>query len=406
MHLVLVLLFLFTSLFAGVKVGVDVFFEEEKYVQLIQGKKIGLITNHTAVNKDLITTLELFRAKTHLVAVFAPEHGLYGDVYADKDVENGNVKGVPVYSLHGKTRRPTPEMLKGLDLLVFDIQDIGSRSYTYISTLFYCMEEAAKVKLPVLVLDRPNPLGGLVVDGPGVDSKWRSFLGYVNVPYCHGMTAGELATLFNEEYHVGAKLLVVPMKGWKRRMTFHDTGLAWMPTSPQIPEGDSAFFYPATGIIGQLSLTSIGIGYTLPFKVVGAPWIQADSLAAKLNELKLPGVAFTPFHFKPFFGKFRAEVCKGVKIVITDPVRYKPVTTQYSILGILKTSYPEQFKKALDEMLKSSSKKEIFNKLNGSEEILHILTHEKTFIWKLRARFQKDIEAFLPIRKKYLNVDY
>ncbi len=397
---------LFSTLSASVQVGVDVLFSDEKYSALLQGKRIGLITNHTAINKNLQLSSDLFRQRTKLVALFAPEHGLHGDLYAEKLFENSQIKGIPLYSLHGKTRRPTSEMLKGIDLLVFDIQDLGSRSYTYISTLFYCMEEAAKHKIPVLICDRPNPMGGHVVDGPLVEEKWRSFLGYANVPYCHGMTIGELARLFNSEYHVGAELIVVPMRGWKRKMTFQETGLAWVPTSPQIPEGDTSFFYPATGIIGHLSLASIGIGYTLPFKIVGAPWIQAEVFAEKLNEQKLPGVAFSPFYFRPFFGKFKGENCKGVKIIVTNPAVFKPFTTQYALLGILKSMYPAKFKEALDEMLKSSSKKEIFNKLNGTEEILHIVMNEKTFSWKLRSRFQKEMETFLPIRKKYLNPDY
>ena len=406
MRSLLIFLFLCFPLFADVKVGVDVLFEDEKFLLLLQEKNIGLITNHTAINKNLDLTLDLFKKKTKLRAIFSPEHGLFGDVYADKAVENGEYKGIPLYSLHGKVRRPSTEMLKGIDLLVYDIQDIGTRSYTYATTLFYCMEEAAKRKIPLMVLDRPNPLGGYGVDGPLVEEKWRSFIGYLKIPYCHGMTIGELATFFNSEYHVGADLIVIPMEGWKRKMSFKETGLPWVPTSPQIPESDTVFFYPATGLIGHLSLCNIGIGYTLPFKVVGAPWIHAETFAAKLNELNLPGVVFRPIYFRPFYGKFKGEHCKGVRLILTDASKFKPFTTQCSLLGILKSLYPVKFKEAFDEMNKSTSKRDVFNKLNGSEEILHILMNDQTFIWKLRTRIQKDLEAFLPLRKKYLNPAY
>lgn len=396
---------LFSPLFGAVQLGIDTLFEN---YDCLKNKNVGLITNHTAINSRFESTVDIFKKRKDfkLVAVFAPEHGLYGDHYADNLVADSELEGIPLYSLHGKTRRPTDKMLANVDVLVFDIQDIGCRSYTYISTLFYSMEEAAKRNIKVVVLDRPNPLGGQIVDGPLLEEKWRSFLGYINIPYCHGMTVGELARFFNEEYHVGTDLVVIPMKGWKREMTFEKTGLRWMPTSPQIPEGDTPFFYPTTGLIGQLSLTSIGIGYTLPFKIVGAPWLNGEKLALKLNELKLPGVNFTPFYFRPFFGKFKSQECQGVKIFVTDAKSFLPVTTQYAILGVLKTLYPKQFKEALDGMMEVASKKESFNKLNGSEEILRIISQENYFIWKIRERFQKDKEKFLPIRRKYLNPSY
>jgi uncharacterized protein YbbC (DUF1343 family) len=400
----LLFLLVLSPLAAKVNVGVDVFFQEHLDMSLVKGKRIGLITNHTAVNSACIATVDLFRQKNlgcKLTAIFSPEHGLHGDQYAEKYVADHSLNGIPVYSLHGKSRRPSQESLKKVDVLIFDMQDIGSRSYTYISTLFYCMEEAAKCGVKFLVLDRPNPLGN-VVDGPSLEKKWRSFIGYVNVPYCHGMTVGELAHFFNQEYKIGVNLQVVEMRGWRREMTFEETGLPWIPTSPQIPEADTAFFYPTTGFIGQLSMVSIGIGYTLPFKVVGAPWIHADNFSEKLNALHLPGVLFCPFRFRPFFGKFKSETCQGVKIVITDTRNYLPVTTQYAILGVLKSLYPSQFRAAIDALKESKTALELCHKLNGSEEILRILSTESYFIWKLKERFQKDKGEFLQVRKKYL----
>ncbi len=406
MKRIFALFFLFTSLFASadVQVGVDVLFANGA-PPLLQGKRIGLITNQSAVNCKLKTTFALIKEHANgyqLAALFAPEHGFYGDVYASEKVEHQEIGGVPLYSLHGAQRRPTDEMLSGIDLLVYDIQDIGSRSYTYLSTLFYCMEEAAARNIPVVVLDRPNPMGGLVVDGPLIEEQWRSFLGYVNIPYCHGMTVGELARLFNREYKVGCELTIIAMKGWKRGMTFAQTGLPWVPTSPQIPEPDTPFYYPTTGLLGHCSMVNIGIGYTLPFKLVGAPWIDANTFASVLNEQKLPGVYFQPYHFRPFFGKFKNEPCQGVRIVVTDPAIYLPLTSQFTLMGVLKKLYPRPFEEAFKQMCASRSKRDVFHKLTGSETILSILCQEPYVIWKLREVCVKARDCFLPVRSKYL----
>lgn len=405
----LFILFLFPlSLFGQVKCGVDVFFEKE-YASLLKGKRVGIISNHTAIDKKYCLTVDAFiehAVDYKVTALFAPEHGFFGDLYACKFVTDTHFSSIPVYSLHGKTRRPTKEMLSKVDVLIYDIQDIGSRSYTYISSLFYCMEEAAKYKIKFIVLDRPNPLGGIVVDGPVVHEKFRSFVGYAKIPYCHGMTVGELSRYFNEEEKVNCDLTVVPMEGWKRHMTFSETHLPWIPTSPQIPEKDTPFFYPATGLIGHLSLTSIGIGYTLPFKVIGAPWINGDDFAEKLNGQNLPGVQFRPFYFRPFFGKFKNEDCQGVQLILHDPLKFLPFTTQYTILGLLKTLYPTKFQEALKELHVSQSKKETFNHLNGDDSILTSIENETYFIWKLKERFKNDRESFIPIRRKYLNPLY
>lgn len=402
------LLFLCAALYGEIYVGADFLFEEE-YRPLLKGKKIGLISNASAVNKKLKTTFDLLKEDQkdyELVAIFAPEHGFWGNAYAFEDVGDHLMDGIKLFGLSGQRRRPTAEMLAGIDLLIFDIQNIGSRSYTYESTLYYCMEEAARHSIPLIVLDRPNPMGGVVVDGPLVEEKWRSFLGYVNVPYCHGMTIGELARLFNGEHQVGCSLTVVPMRGWKRGMNFAKSGLIWVPTSPQVPESDSPFFYPTTGLIGHCSLVNIGIGYTLPFKLVGAPWIDAYELAQSLSAQNLPGVLFQPFFYRPFFGKFKLENCQGVRIVITDDQRFLPMTTQYTIMGALKNLYPQQFREALCRLVEEKGKKEVFNKLNGNEQVLQVLIEEKHVIWKLRALCQTARETFLPIRQKYLLPQY
>ena len=402
--LVIFLLFIRESEAGQVLTGVDQLFTRD-FDSLLKGKKIGLVTNHTAINSRMQTTIFLLKtyAKTGnctLKALFAPEHGLTGSQYASENILHEKDKdGIPIFSLHGDTKRPTAAMLKDIDLLIYDIQDIGSRSYTYISTLFYVMEEAAKLKIPVLVTDRPNPINGLVVDGPMLEEKWRSPVGYINVPYCHGMTIGELAHYFNAEYGIGCALTVIPMKGWKREMSFSDTGLKWIPTSPHIPEADTAFYYPITGIIGELSLVNIGVGYTLPFKVIGAPFIDGPVLAQTLNFQNLPGVYFYPFFYRPFFGRFAKKDCQGVLIVVTNPKTYQPFTIQSLLIGTLKNLYPQLFKKALE--LKGD-KENMFHKLNGTSKVYQILKEHQFVIWKLRDLHQNERSAFLNKRKQYL----
>jgi uncharacterized protein YbbC (DUF1343 family) len=399
------LCFLFwQALFAEprIQLGVDVFFQEERY-QALKGKKVALLTNHTGVDGQQRPTLELLQQAAKefkIVALFSPEHGLTGVAYAAENVEHKKEGKLHCYSLHGSHRRPTPEMLKGIDVIIYDIQEIGCRSYTYATTLYYVMEEAAKKGIEVMVLDRPNPMGGVVVDGPMLHDDSRSFLGYINVPYCHGMTIGELARFFNEEYHVKCRLKVVPLKGWKREMTFQETGLVWIPTSPQIPEADTPFFYPATGLLGELQLVSIGIGYTLPFKVVGAPWIDAKAFVKALNEQKLKGVKFLPFHFKPYFGPYKTEECHGARILITDPKQFRPVSIDYIMMGVLKSLYPQEVVKRLKAL--PEKKRALFCKANGNRVIWDLLLKEKYAGWKMVSVDRDERKAFLDKRQKYL----
>lgn len=406
--LIALLCFLFVSLssMASVSLGIDQLIEVDKYRSLIKNKRVGLITNQTGINSKLQSTIDVLKQSKlcTLVALFAPEHGIDGFAHAEVDFCNlRDSDGLPIHSLHGKTRRPNDEMLKGIDLLIFDIQDIGSRSYTYATTLFYCMEEAAKRRIKVVVTDRPNPMGGNLVDGLLLDPKFRSYVGYVNVPYCHGMTVGELARFFNEEYKIGCDLAVVPMKGWKRSMTFAKTGLQWIPTSPHVPEMDTPFYYPTTGILGELQIINVGVGYTIPFKVIGAPWIDSHLLASKLNAQKFPGVYFLPVHYQPFFGTFANQDCYGVRILITDSALFLPVTTQYLILGVLKSLYPEKIAEGLKKMEK---RKDMFCKVNGNEEVYQLLIKDGFIAYRLKTDCQKDSSQFLNVRKKYLLSDY
>lgn len=400
---------LFTSLFAEpVRPGIDVFIKEG-HISRLKNKNIGLVTNQTAMNGELVSTLDLLKnqakAKEYkIIALFAPEHGFYGrDRAAELIQETADMNGIPIYSLHGATRRPTQEMLKGIDVLIYDIQDIGSRSYTFITTLFYVMEEAAKYKIPVIVLDRPNPINGVTIDGPMLEEPLRSMVGYINIPYCHGMTVGELASFFNQEYKVGCALEVIPMRGWTRSMTYRQTGLPWIPTSPYIPESDTPLYYPITGILGEISIVNIGIGYTLPFKLIGAPWINASELAKALNSHHYPGVYFTPFFYRPFYGKFKNDNCEGVLITVSNPLKYKPLATQFLIIETLKRLYPVPFKNAVEL---SHGKQEMFAKVIGSKKVWEHLLNKKSFVAELRALHDEEKKAFYEKRKKYLISSY
>lgn len=397
-------IFLFSSVLnASVNLGIDRFFTEGLDADL-KNKKIGIITNQTGVNSELHSTVDLFfnhQGEYKIGALFCPEHGLKGNAYASDKIEDSKgPQGVPIYSLHGETRRPTDAMLKGIDILIYDIQDIGIRPYTYATTLFYAMEEAAKRNIQVIVLDRPNPMGGILIDGPMLEEKRRSFLGYINTPYCHGMTIGELALFFNQEYNVKCKLKVIEMKGWNRTMTFKDTGLPWVPTSPHIPEPDTPFYCASTGLLGELGLVNIGIGYTLPFKIVGAPWIDAENLAQELNAQKLSGVHFLPFYYRPFFGSQRGKECQGVKIVITNPQSYRPVMVQFLILGVLKSLYPKEFQEAFSKT--TATQKELFCKASGNNTMIEWIEKEKYIAWKLIQYHQHEKDLFLSKRKRYL----
>jgi len=397
---VVLLLFCCCPLFGVVDLGVNVLFSGG-YAEELKGKRVGLVSNHTGVDGGLRPTAEvLLRGGLKLVALFSPEHGWTGSCYASEKCYGGKIGALPLFSLHGATRRPNDQMLQDIDLLIYDIQDIGVRSYTYATTLFYVMEEAAKRGIAVIVLDRPNPISGQIVDGGMLEEKWRSFIGYINVPYCHGMTIGELSIFFNEEYRVGCDLKVIPMKGWRRAMTFKDTGLAWVPTSPHIPEADTPLFYASTGILGELGIVNIGVGYTLPFKVVGAPWIDAEEFAKKLNSYQLGGVHFFPFHYRPFYGLYKNKECHGVLICVTDVCQYSPSNVQYFLMGILKGLYPKQVKGLLEKV--DSTKRKLFCFANGNEEIFKLMLNEGYATWKMVSYQKGACERFKKKREKFL----
>lgn len=309
---------------AQVKTGIEVLRDND--FAPLKGKRVGLITNPTGIDRNLNSTIDiLYEADSvQLSALFAPEHGVRGDVAAGAYVATATDKktGVKVYSLYGKTKKPTSSMLKGIDVLIYDIQDIGCRSYTFISTMGKAMEACAENGIKFMVLDRPNPLGGEKVEGCLVDSQCISFVSQYPIPYIYGLTVGELATYLNEEgllrNGVKADLEVVEMRGWTRGMTWDKTGLPWVLTSPHIPQPVSALFYPASGILGELDYMSIGVGYTLPFQLFCAEWVDAGKLSDKLNSMQIPGWSFRPMHIKPRYGFGSGKDLQGVQPYCTD----------------------------------------------------------------------------------------
>lgn len=352
-----------------VKTGVEVL--KETGFKVLQGKRIGLITNPTGVDNQLKSTIDILHEAhgVKLVALYGPEHGVRGDVYAGDKVDTFTDPntGVPVYSLYGSTRKPTQEMLEGVDALVYDIQDIGCRSYTYISTMYLAMQAAAENGIEFIVLDRPNPLGGLKVEGCLVEEGFFSFVSQLKVPYVYGLTCGELATLINREF-MGSKpckLTVVKMKKWRRKMTFDDTGLPWVPASPHIPFAHSASFYPVSGILGELGYMSIGVGYTLPFEIFAAEWIDAEQFAKALNAKQLPGILFRPIHLKPYYSVGQGKNLHGVQVYLRDFDKARLSDIQFHVMEVAAQLYPD--KKVFDRA--DESRFGMFDRVCGTDFI-------------------------------------
>lgn len=371
--------------FAQVKPGVEVL-RDSGFCGL-KGKRVGLVTNPSGVDRHLRSTIDiLFDADdVNLVALYAPEHGVRGDVYAGAKVESGRDSrtGLPVFSLYGDTRQPTKEMLKGVDIMVYDIQDVGSRSYTFISTLGLVMRTCAEMDIPVMVLDRPNPLGGLKIEGALVRDGFHSFVGQYKIPYIYGLTVGELARMINEEglncgqkgnlAPLKCKLTVVPMEGWTRDMLFSDTGLPWILPSPNIPYPETAVCYPSAGLCGEFyNYLNIGIGYTLPFATFAEEWIDADKLKALLESWDIPGVAWRTIHYKPTSGRLAGKLIHGVQYYYTDYELATITLTQFYVMEAVYQLFGKNpFPSAGDRMA-------MFNKVCGSDYV------SKTFSKRLR----------------------
>lgn len=399
----ILLLFGFILTHAQVKPGIDVL--REKGFESLLGKRVGLITNPTGVDRHLRSTIDILHEApgVELVALYGPEHGVRGEYPAGELIDNklDPETGIPMFSLYGRTRKPIPDMLKGVDVLVYDIQDIGSRSYTYISTLGLAMEAAAENNIEFVVLDRPNPLGGHKFEGPLVEPGFISFVSQFPIPYVHGFTVGELAHFLNEEgllaNGVKCKLTVIEMQGWNRQMLFEDTGLHWVPSSPHVPHTHSAYFYPISGILGELYVINIGVGYTLPFQTFAIDWItNAAELTRRLNRLEIPGVIFRPIHYRAYYTDMKDKMLHGVQVHLTDVHKAPLSLIQFYVLQELKKMHPE--KNVFD--LCNPSRHDMFDKVCGTDKIRK--TFEKRFMVEdILPLWTNDIPAFMNKAEKY-----
>ena len=390
-----------------VKTGIEVL--RDRGFEGLVGRRVGLVTNPSGVDSQLNSTVDiLFNAPgVELVALFGPEHGVRGDVYAGDKVSNSvdPTTGLPVYSLYGATRKPTLAMLDGIDVMVYDIQDVGVRSYTYISTLGLVMEACGERGIEVMVLDRPNPLGGNKIEGCYVEPGFYSFVSQYQIPYVYGLTVGELAVMINQEdMNRGQKgdqrpahcrLTVVPMEGWTRDMVYEDTGLPWVLPSPNIPFKDSPIYYASSGICGELyGFLNIGVGYTLPFQVFGAIWIDPDKLKERLEKYRMPGVEFRTIWYKPFSGTLKGQLVKGLQFFFTDYEKARITEVQFMVMQAIAELYPD---KRGFEMATGIG---LFDKVCGTDRIRLNFMQDYKFE-SIKGYWRKDETAFRRLAAKY-----
>jgi uncharacterized protein YbbC (DUF1343 family) len=388
-------LVMLSSCYGSVKTGLD---RVSEYKELFQGKRLGIIANHTAYDRNGRFIVDVFREipGVKLVALFSPEHGFWGIAPdAEKiDSQNHPVYNLPVYSLYGKTQKPTKDMLRNVDVLVFDIQDIGARFYTYIYTMSLAMEAAAENGKTFVVLDRPNPINGTCVEGNILEPRQASFVGLYPIPVRHGMTAGELARMFNGQGwlagHIKAKLVVVPMEGWRRSMWYDQTGLRFIKTSPNMPDLETAAIYPGLCLLEGTNVSE-GRGTAMPFRQFGAPWINSKRLAERLNALNLPAMRFEPTRFTPTSSKFKGQTCNGVRIVVADRNNLKPYLSGIKIVNEIFRLYPDDFQWRASH----------FDRLCGTSTIRKAIMNGAS-IDELREKWQPDLTSFRKIRDKYL----
>ncbi|WP_277674248.1 exo-beta-N-acetylmuramidase NamZ family protein [Piscibacillus halophilus] len=382
----------------SLELGVEVLLNEQK--ELIDGKNVGLITNPTGVDKELNSIVDTLHndPDVNLTALYGPEHGVRGDAQAGEYVEFyiDEITGLPVYSLYGQTRKPTPEMLEDIDVLLFDIQDVGTRFYTYIYTMAYAMEAAEENDIEFVVLDRPNPISGTKVQGPVLEEEYKSFVGNYEIPLRHGMTVGELANLFNEEFEIGADLTVVEMNGWKRNMYYEDTNLEFVLPSPNMPTLDTALVYPGAALIEGTNVSE-GRGTTKPFELIGAPFINSAELATHLNNQNLPGVTFRAASFTPTFSKHAGDLSHGIEIHVTHQQSYNPVTTGLHIVKAIHDLYPEDF----EFRAENSAGISFFDNLIGNGWVREAIENGES-VGDIQDEWQDELNEFKEIRENYL----
>ncbi len=385
-----VLLSLLFAPAAPIQLGADQILEEP-FFSWIQGKRVGLITNQTGVTAQMESLADLLEShpEVSLVALFAPEHGLLGEAQAGEKIAGEAAR----YSLYGSTRAPTAKMLEGVDVLIFDVQDVGVRFYTYISTLYECMRAAGRHGIPLLVLDRPNPIDATRVEGPLLEPGQESFVGVHPIALRHGMTVGELGRLFNAEAELGCDLKIVPLRGWKRSQWYDQIGLQWIMPSPNMPSLGTATVYPGLCLIEGTNLSE-GRGSTRPFELIGAPWLKGTQLARKLNLLGLEGVRFRPQAFRPTFSKFKGEPCLGIQIHVLDRHAFDPLRMVLHLLHQLIRMHPNEFE----------FKSEIFDRLSGSAAIRESLEQGRS-AHEIISGWQQDLTSFRQRRARFLLYD-
>ena len=385
-----------------VRPGIEVLLEKRKH--LIKGARAGAVVHPASVLSDLRHTADaLLECRDfELICLFGPQHGARGekqDNMVESDFYRDPDSGLPVHSLYGETRRPTEDMLKDIEVLLFDLQDAGTRVYTFIYTMAYCMQACAQFGKQMIVLDRPNPINGLQVEGNLLELEYSSFVGLYPIPMRHGMTAGELALMFNAEFGIGCNLTVVPMDAWRRDYWFDQTGLPWVQPSPNLPTVDSAVVYPGSVLIEGTCLSE-GRGTTRPFETVGAPFINSKAYAARLNELKLPGVWFRPAYFQPTFQKWAGQMCGGIQIHVSDRQAYEPYLTGIAVLSVARDLYPDSFKWR-EPPYEYEHKKLPIEILCGGKSIPESIWCG-TPLDQIRQSWQDDVAAFYRKRECYL----
>jgi uncharacterized protein YbbC (DUF1343 family) len=368
------------------------------YKEVFEGRRLGIITNHTAYDRDGRFIVDVFKGVNgiKITALFSPEHGLWGTAPDGKKINSQThpVYNLPIFSLYGKTRKPTSDMLKDIDVLVFDIQDIGARFYTYIYTMSLAMEAAAQNGKTFVVLDRPNPINGISVQGNILEPAQSSFVGLYPIPVRHGMTAGELAKMFNGQGwlagRVKAELIVIPMEGWRRRMWYDRTGLRFIKTSPNMPDIETAAIYPGLCLLEGTNVSEAR-GTTMPFRQFGAPWIDSKLLAERLNALSLPAMRFEPVNFTPTSSKYKGRKCHGVRIIVSDRDRLEPYFSGIRIVNEICRMCPDQLKWRAGH----------FDRLCGTSKIRNAITNGSS-LDVLQNKWRKELESFLKIRAGYL----
>jgi uncharacterized protein YbbC (DUF1343 family) len=379
------------------KTGLENFFE--KYVPKFKGKRIGLVTNMTGVNQKLIPTIDLFHEhpEVQLTALYGPEHGIRGNAKEGEMVEFfiDPYTNLPVFSLYGASKKPSKEMLDPVDVLIFDLQDIGARYYTYIYTMAYVMQACAEQGKSFVVLDRPNPISGMSVEGNLVEEDVRSFVGLYPIPNRHGMTAGELALLFKHEFNIHCELTVIPMEGWNRSMYFDETGLFWVPSSPNTTGIDMCTLYPGTCLVEGTNLSE-GRGTTRPFEYVGSPYLDGYVLAKEFNQRKLSGIIARPISFVPTYQKHKDTVCEGIQLHVTDRSSIHSLRTGLTLLEIIADMYPNQF-----EFVQYGEKpRYMFDLLSGTKKLRQLVCAGKTGLFLEEC--EQELEDFKKQREPYL----